>query len=97
MLAHMGMNLAAIHGAADRSVAVIVEHKVRMSPRPAEPSLNLALRLRDSRAYSMFRSRTVRIGRCSGDAALPLQSLAKLLFGLPNMLAQYVSAPGFVL
>jgi len=44
----------------------------------------------------MLGGRAVRVSRRAGDVAFLLQSLAQLFIGLPNMLAQNVSAGGLV-
>jgi len=92
MRAHARLVFTAIHAAPNRTVAVIVEHQVRMSPRLAEPVLDFALRLRNGRSHSMLRGRAVGVGRRTGNIPFPFQTLAQLLFRLPNMLSQNVSA-----
>src|SRR5580692_4751320 len=90
------MVFSAIHAAADRNVAIIVQYQVWMSPRLAEPALDLPLRLCDRRTDDMFGGGAVCIGRSAGDVTFPLEALAQLLLGLSHMLAQNMSAMGLV-
>src|SRR5882762_8577360 len=94
--ARMRLVLATIHGATNRSLAIVVQNQIGMSPWAVEPVLDSFLRLCDCRAHCMLGSRAVRVSRCAGDMALPLQTLAQLLIGLPHMLAQNMAAGGLV-
>ena len=89
--------LATIDGAADRAIAVVVEHQVRMSTRSAQPALDSILRRGDRSAHSTLGGRTVGISRRARNARLALQSLAQLVVSLSHVLAQDVPARSLVL
>src|SRR5271170_982479 len=86
--ARTGMDLTPIHSAANRVFTIVVQYQVRMPARAAEPVLDFALRLCDRRAHGMLGGGTVGIGRRAGNVALPLQTLAQLLFSLSHVFAQ---------
>src|ERR1019366_2187860 len=97
MRARTRLVLATIDGAANRSLAVVVQHQVGMSTGAAEPALDSVLRFCDRRAHGMLGGRAVGVGRRAGNVGFPFQALAQLLIGLSNMLAQNVPAGGLVL
>src|SRR5208282_1800175 len=68
-----------------------------MSTGAVEPALDSVLRLCDGCAHGVLSRRAVGVGRRTGNARLPLQSLAQLIIGLSHMLAQNVPAGGLVL
>ena len=74
------------------SIAVIVQHQVRMPVLAAQPALNLVLRLRDRRAHHVLCRGAIRIGRCAGNVLLASQPPTEILFALPDMLAQDMAA-----
>src|SRR5580700_3225806 len=91
------MVFSAIHAAADRNVAIIVQYQIWMSPRLAEPALDLPLRLCDRRTDDMLGGGAVGIGRGASDITFPLEALPELLLSLSHMFAQNVSAMSLVL
>ena len=93
----MRLVLATIHGAAKRILAIVVQNQVGMSARAVEPALDSSLRLCNRGAHRVLSGGAVGVSRRAGDVAFLLQTLAQLLIGLPNMLAQNVSAGGLVL
>lgn len=68
-----------------------------MAAGPVEPALDAVLRLRDGGAHGLFGGGTIGVSGRSGDVAFSLETLAELVVGLADVLAQNVTAGGFVL
>src|SRR5208283_2149487 len=91
------LTLTTVDGAADRHLAIVVQHQVGMSAGTAQPALNAVVRLCNCCTDSTLRDCAIGIGGRTCNIAFPLQALAQFVIALAHMLAQNMSACGLVL
>ena len=86
-----------IQHAPNRACGIIVQNQIGMLTLSLQPALD-ALSVLPNRCPDGVLSRsTISIGRGSRNVGLFLETVSKLIIGLPDVLAQDVAACGFVL